>query len=458
MSINFSTQEIGRRALRSSQLGLALAGQNIANVNTPGYTRRGVELSLTQLPGAGARPVSESSIEGVRNFRDNFLEQRIHAETASNGRLTAQRDALAPVEAALSESGGGAQSALENFFGAFRDLEANPSSVTQRGVVTQQGTILGNAFQTTSNRLGQIRHEADQTLRSAIAETNELAQKVAYLNGKLQNASGPNVFDLRDQRNESVRQLAELTGARTVPNQDGTISLTLGDGRALVTGTEALPLTVVDTPPNGLASIQSSGQPAVFSDGKIAGLKDALGKIGNQFSDLDDLAASVADRVNTLHTSGADADGAAGLAFFVSGNAQPLAAANFAVNPSLAANARLVVASPLTQPAESGTVAGALANLLNDTNSQVGSRTGSFSSIYGSFVAEAGANVRQAEDSLSLQAAILAQAAAQQQSLSGVSLDEEAINLLQYQRAFEAAAKFLKIADEITQTTISLGQ
>jgi flagellar hook-associated protein 1 FlgK len=459
MSINFSTHEIGRRALRSSQLGLALTGQNISNINTPGYTRRGLEHSLTQLPGAGLRPVSESSIEGVRNFRDNFLEQRINAETASNGRFTAQYDALAPVEAALSETGGGSiAGALESFFGAFRDLDANPSSVTQRGVVVQQGTVLANAFHTTSGRLDQIRRETDQTLRATVEETNDLAEKVAYLNGRLKTASGPDVFELRDQRNEYARQLAELSGARSVPNQDGTITLTLGDGRALVAGTEAKPLTLVDTPPNGLATIQINGQPTIFSDGKIAGLQDALGKIGDQFSDLDDLAASVADRVNTLHASGTDLDDAGGLAFFVSANAQPLAAANITVNPALKANARLVVASPLAQPAAAGTVAGALANLLHDTNSQVGAQTGSFSSIYGSFIAEAGTNVRRAEDSLSLQAAILAQAAAQQQSISGVSLDEEAINLLQYQRAIEAAAKFLKIADEITQTTIALGQ
>ncbi len=103
-------------------------------------------------------------------------------------------------------------------------------------------------------------------------------------------------------------------------------------------------------------------------------------------------------------------------------------------------------------------MARSIANLLSDKTSVAGTRTGSFTDIYGSIVAEAGQAVKTAEDELTTQSAILAQTQAQRDSISGVSLDEEAINLLQYQKAYEAAARFLKVADEMTQTILQLGQ
>jgi flagellar hook-associated protein 1 FlgK len=96
--------------------------------------------------------------------------------------------------------------------------------------------------------------------------------------------------------------------------------------------------------------------------------------------------------------------------------------------------------------------------LLNDNNSQAGTRAGSFNSIFASLVTDAGARISSADNALATQSLILSQTEAQRESISGVSLDEEAINLLQYQKAYEAAARFLRIADEMTQTILSLGQ
>src|SRR6185436_4089257 len=149
MGVNFSPFEIGRRALHAAQLGLTVTGQNIANVNTPGYTRQAVQLSADPSLGVGRALIGTGvTIDGVRSFRDQFIDARLQTETAIAGRLTAQRDALAPVEAAFSETGqgGGLRDALNNFFGAFRDLEAHPSSVPVRTAVVQQAGELVSAF------------------------------------------------------------------------------------------------------------------------------------------------------------------------------------------------------------------------------------------------------------------------------------------------------------------------
>jgi flagellar hook-associated protein 1 len=460
MSINFSAFEIGRRALNASQLGINIAGQNIANVNTPGYSRRRVQLTESADTSINRYSVGNGvTVAGVQSFRDNFIQSRIQTETGIAGRLTARRDALAPVETALQGSeSGGLQNALNSFFGAFRDLEGNPNSVPLRSLATQRGVNLANAFQTTRARLDSIRLGTDEQLRSSVDHVNTISQQVADLNDQIRSAeaTGAEASALRDQRGELVNQLSELTGARSTENSDGTVTVTIGEGRPLVSGDKAFTLEAHNTPPLGLASITIDGQPAVFNEGTIAGLRSAITDTSAQIDSLDALAASVVQRVNDLHTSGTDLDGNQGTNFF--NNSQPVTSANISVNAAITGNPRLIVASPLAPPGQSGTIAGEIANLLTDQNSTAGQRTGSFSSIFGSMLADAGEQVSSADNGLQTQAAILAQATAQRDSVSGVSLDEEAINLLQYQKAFEAAARFIKVADEMTQMILSLAQ
>lgn len=460
MSINFSAFEIGRRALNASQTGINIAGQNIANVNTPGYSRRRVQLvESAPINLSGYTIGTGVSVQGIQSFRDNFIQSRIQTETGIAGRLTARRDALSPVETALQGSeNGGLQNAIAGFFGAFRDLEANPGSVPLRSLAVQRGTNLANAFQSTRARLDQIRTGTDAQLRSSVEQANNLSQRIAKLNQQIRTSegSGEEAAALRDQRAELVTQLSELTGVRSTENTDGTLTLSISDGRPLVAGDKAYSLTAEPVPPLGLSVVTLGGGPAEISDGAIAGLQEAIGATTVQINDLDALAASVVQRVNNLHTSGTDLDGNAGINFF--SDSAPVTAANISVNAAVAGNPRLIVASPLAQPGQAGTIAGEIANLLTDPNSSAGTRTGSFSSIFSSMLADAGEQIRSADNDLETQAAVLSQAIAQRDAISGVSLDEEAINLLQYQKAFEAAARFIKVADEMTQIIISLGQ
>lgn len=458
MSLNFSSFEIGRRALFANQLGINITGQNISNVNTPGYSRQRVLLGDSAPMNFNGHSVGTGvTIQGVEAFRNRFIESRIQTETGIAGRLNAQLDSLSQVETALQGAGGGGlQNALNGFFGAFRDLDANPNSVSLRAVTAQKGSALAAAFQTTRSRLDEIRRGADGQIRSSVDEANSLSQRVADLNNQIKNAeaTGGEASALRDQRGEIVNRLSELTGARSVENADGTINLTIGEGMALVTGDHASQLQANSTPPLGLATLTLDGQPATFDEGTIRGLQNAITETTAQIDALDGLAAKVVERVNNLHSTGTDLDGNAGTNFFTVGN--PVTAANISINSAITTNPRLIAASPLTQPGQSGTIAGEIANLLTDQNTTVGTRTGSFSSIFGSMLTDAGEQVSNAENGLQTQAAILAQATAQREAVSGVSLDEEAVNLLQYQKAYEAAARFLKVADEMTQTILSL--
>jgi flagellar hook-associated protein 1 FlgK len=461
MGVNFSPFDIGRRALQAAQLGLTVTGQNIANVNTPNYSRQSVILSASPSDGSNLRLVGSGvTIDGVRQFRDQFVDSRLQTETAISGRLTAQRDALSPVDEALNENGNGINAAINTFFGAFQALETNPNSLTMRTDLVSKANSLTTTFSTTRTRLVGIRSDTDQQLRSEVDHLNELTQQVADLNVRISTTenSGSSASELRDLRGEVVKQVAELTGARSIENQDGMVTLTMGDGQALVSGSHATSLEVQDTLPDGLAAVLINGQPAAIADGRLRGLTDSMKAIGDQIGALDDLAASITTRVNTLHTSGTDRAGNAGGNFFAVPVSGPITAANFSVHASIKADPNRIVASPLATGSASATIAGAIGALLTDTGSSAGTRVGSFSSIYASIVSDAGKSVKSVNDALTIQQAILNQATAQRDAVSGVSLDEEAINMLQFQKSYEAAARFLRIADDMTRTIMSLGQ
>jgi flagellar hook-associated protein 1 len=463
MGVNFSAFEIGRRALRTSQLGINITGQNIANVNTPGYTRLKLEVTPSPTNGASLRlGNSEISADGIYAVRDQFVEARLQTETGQLGRLQARSDALAPIDAIFTEAaaGGGLQSALVGFFGAFRDLEAQPTSVSVRATVVAQAETLTTAFRTTRERLSDLRSEVNSTMLNTVERVNQLAEQVAQFNSKISIAenNGDLATDLRDQRGEVVRELAELTGARTTQDTSGSFTLTLPDGRALVVADQTFRLDAVSTPPDGLVTLEMNGQAVSLNNGKLRGLQEAVDEINGHLTSLDQLAESLADRVNTFHTSGSDLYGNPGLALFNAQGGGAVTAANIQLDAAFTANPRLIVAAAAGAGSGDATIARSLGGLLSDQSSVVGGQTGSFENFYSTLVTTAGNSVRSAEDALATQQLILAQTQAQRDSVSGVSLDEEAINLLQYQKAYEAAARFLKVADEMTQTILSLAQ
>ncbi|MEZ5306536.1 MAG: flagellar hook-associated protein FlgK [Pyrinomonadaceae bacterium] len=459
MGINFSSFEIGRRALNANQLGIEITGHNIANVNTPGYSRRSVYLAESPPDGYGNFQIGTGvTVESVQAFRDNFIESRIQRELGIAGYLSARRDSLFPVESALQGvDGGGIQASISDFFGAFRDLEANPDSVPLRSVVTGRAQTVTDTFHSTAERLQEIRSSTDLQIRATVDEVNRLSERIATLNVEIRKSlnAGGDAEALRDQRNELLNGLSELTGARSTQNDDGTITITVGEGRALVNADQVHLITADNVPPFGLAELNLDGQPVVFESGTINGLSSAIDTVNDTLETLDGIAAEFAARVNAIHTTGTDLDGNPGVNIFDTSGT--ITASTIRVDPTVRTNPRLIVASALPQPSEYGTVAGQIAGLLTETGITVGSRNGSFSSIYGTLITDAGSQVRDALDGLETQAAIIAQATAQRESISGVSLDEEAISLLQYQKAFEAAAKFIRVADEMTQTIISLG-
>ena len=246
------------RGLEAQRVGLDVTGQNIANVNTPGYTRRVVDLGA--VPPESTRSAGRGvEVLGIRAQRDRLLERRLESEISGSHREASLAGALGNVETSLGSAGRTIDARLTEFFDSFARLADDPTSSVARRDVLQQGQSLAAAFRETSDRLRQSRTDADRQVVATVDQINSLADRIATLNRSLgaTNDNGTRLH-LQDEQATLVRQLAELTDINIVEREDGGVDVDIADGRALVVGQTAVALTT---------SANSSGQHAISSGG-----------------------------------------------------------------------------------------------------------------------------------------------------------------------------------------------
>src|SRR5262245_29376865 len=243
MSDLFASLSAATRALEAQRYGLDVTGQNIANVNTPGYTRRVVDLGA--VPPESSRSAGRGvEILGIRSQRDRLLERRLEREISGAHREASLAEALATVETALGSSGRSIDARLTEFFDSFSRLADDPSSSVARRDVLQQGQSLAAAFRETSDRLSQARTDADRQVVATVDQINSLADRIATLNRSLGSTSDNGTrLALQDEQATLVRQLAELTDIGVLERADGGVDIDIAEGRALVVGQSSLALT-----------------------------------------------------------------------------------------------------------------------------------------------------------------------------------------------------------------------
>ncbi|MGE0444583.1 MAG: flagellar hook-associated protein FlgK [Vicinamibacterales bacterium] len=459
MSNLFTSLTSATRALEAQRFGLDVAGQNIANVNTPGYARRAVDL-VSSKPDSPFNVGRGAEVAGVRSLRDQLLDARLGREVTAQRREAAVAEALSVVEASLGEAGSSIDAALVGFFDAFGPLAENPASAVARQDVLLRGASLASAFGDMSSRFEMARTDADRHVRGAVAEINALAERIASLNGAIGAAATAEAsLHLRDDLSVALRQLSELTDADMLVRADGGADVSIGPGQPLVVGGAAYAVAVESTAPSGLAALTLGGTPlaGTIEGGRLGGLmhvRDTL--IPGYQQDLDTLAFEVAAQVNAAHEAGFDLDGAAGEPFFtfnaplagVSGGA----AAALQVTDTLAADGRLIAAAGTPTPGDN-TAARALAALREARVLDGGSAT--LVDGWAQLVYVVGRDVRTAEGARDSRAEIVRQVDALRDEVSGVSLDEEAMMLMKFQRAYEANAKFFTVIDQAIQTLLN---
>lgn len=464
----YGIMSVATRSLLTQQKAIDVTGQNIANVNTPGYSRQRVVMETSApiafTPGQMGTGVKAAEIQRIY---DRFVGGQINAETQSLGRWEAREGALQRAELVFNDAdGAGLSQAMSDFWNAWQDLANNPSGYPERSALLSKGDTLARAFNTMAGNLVQIQQDYDANIRGTVEQINMLSGQIADLNDKISQVevAGQNSNDYRDQRDQLLVQLAERIDIRTYEDNFGRVSVQLADGRPLVDGSLQWDLGTV-TNAAGHADVVWTNRDGTAADitGTIQGgqLKGWLevrdGDVQGYLDRLNALAAGIMNEVNALHRSGfgttldpLTGNPVTGTDFFAGADA-----AGMALNPIVAGDVgRIAAAASAAGVPGDGTQALAVASLFQQPLMQGG--TASFDDYYNTLVSTVGNDVRTAGASREYQEAMVHHLEDYRESVSGVNLDEEMINLIRFQHAYEAAAKLITTVDELLETVMNM--
>ena len=415
----------------ANQESLDVTGQNIANAQTPGYTRQTAVLQTgpsiaiaAQSPdnGNGAQLGTGVGVETITRIRDSYLEGQYRGESATLGSASTSAEALEQVQTALQEpSSAGLSSRLSAMWNAWNSLANSPTSAGAREGVVGAGTEVANALNGLSKQIAATSSEATARFSALTGPGGEVqadAEQIAALNSqiKLSEQAGQEPNELLDRREQLINGLSSLANVSVGEGQFGVVSVTLaGTSEALVEG---------DTVhwPQAL-SAASGGQL-----GALLALSEPEGKLAQLQGDLNEVAESIATSINELQPR---------QPFF---SFTPGAAAE---TIQVAATAAQIQTGPEGEPG-ANTLAVEIAGL----------RGGAAETGYTTFVSRVGTEVKVAKAAEGNAEAMRSAVASQRQVVSGVSLDEEMTNLITFQRGYEASARTLTTMDQLLETLI----
>lgn len=443
-------------SLYAQRRGMDVVGQNVANASTEGYSRQRVAM---QSVGGSTVPALFSTWNGavggvtvasVERMRDAFVEERARSEHAGLERATAVQSTYAALEKVSGEpSDTGLQHALGELWAGFGDVANHPDDLAARNQLVQRAAGVTDWLRGASAALSS-QWTATRTDLSALADdVNAAAAGVAELNTAIQRATlaGQPANELADQRDGLAMKVAQLTGATTRAGEDGSLDIYLG-GTALVRGRLAEKVAV--SGPTQLSDVtagaqvglvwpQFGNQPVTGLGGKAGGLTDSLNVVIPGFSaELDSVAAGLASAVNGQNAAGFDLDGAAG---------GPLFSGTTAATIGLATTDPRKVAASATAGTFDGSNADALAALVSSSSGP--------DRRYRDVVTNLAVSAASANARVGAQGSVTSSLDDARTSSAGVDIDEEMVNMLTYQRAYEGASRMLTAVDQMLDQLIN---
>ncbi len=443
------------RALLAQQQAMDAVAHNVANVNTPGYTRQRV---ILQQGGA----VTANGIGGgvdfqrVERVRDLFVDMQTYTEAGAAGDFHARSASLGNIEASLGQTGpGGLQAAMDQFFNSWRDLANAPEQSAVRAGVIQAGQEFAATVNRVARGLEDARRDTNNRIVTDVAEVNRLAERLAFLNVRIveTRATGNPASDLSDERDLTLTRLSHLVDVHTIQSEAGSMEVFVG-GRSLVSLGNVEQIDLVRNPANGNyhdLEWGSDGDPVLIRSGEIGGLLHQRDTdIPSRIASLDALVAQIALDVNTAHALGYAQDGVITGTAFLTGTT----AATLAVAAPVIANPGLVAAATATASIGDGRNALAIADLQQALSMSAGNED--YGAYLNGIVTSVGVATRDAEWRATSQDMRLQHLESLRQSASGVNLDEEMVSMVQYQRGYEAAARMIRAVDEMLDSLLRL--
>jgi len=473
----FTALNAGKTALSVNQKSIEIIGNNIANVNTDGYSRQSASLSPYPSMNFGNFFIGQGVVvSDVKRDHDVFVTNMLQDKSIEFGLQEGQTRALSELERIFNISEENISTEVNRYFDSWQELSSNPSGLVERDIVIQRGELLADKFHSTIDGLNKVKDNINDSIVSKIDDVNAKISEIAELNDRIFTIEiqGQTANGSRDRRDILAKDLATSLGVKTYYDNKGMMAVMLPNGLPIVQGVMPMKIEAI---PNGSdldLVLHAGGATRPLDINSLGGEFEGLVHIRDEFipslkDDLDILAYEITEAVNAVHRNGAGLDAITGpyvsRDFFTANPPPPIgkpphhdAARNISVALT---DSRHVAAAkaPPAPPAVPNVTPGDNRNALDISNigeQPIINLTDSFGDFYGKLTAKVGIEANMNTLALGGAEDAMVQLQNLRDGLSGVSLEEEMINLIQFQRGFESSAKFLSTVDEMMASLMQL--
>ncbi len=458
MSSLFFGLNIATTALQANQSALNVTGNNLANASTVGYSRQRAGVVQGTPVQVGQQTFGSGVVvEGVERIQAQWLQRQVNQVQSDNSYYTALGQGIGQLETLLAEpSEEGLGAALTEFWNSWEALSEDPTDSSLRAQVVDQASCLATQYNRTVTGLIEAEQGFGTSVEDTVAQVNSLTAELAELNTAIAKAeaAGQAPNTLLDQRDLLVADITQKLGVEV--EADGSyLNLKLPNGVPyLVNGGRAFPIDAETGPSGNLTDFRVGGGSVTLAEGELGALIELRDEISPGLrSELATLMDTVVSQVNSLHASGYDRDGNPGEDLFLWVDDATGPPGRLEVNPAVATDPDKIAAATSPETPGEGDLARQVADLRTQSIFQA---TGDTPAGYLSLIVQdLGEKGRQAGIFEASSGSILLQLEAQSQSISGVNVDEEMVFLIQYQRGYEAAARFLNTVDGLLDTLIN---
>ena len=469
-----------RTSLEVNQKSIEIIGNNISNLNTEGYSRQKAEFETYPAMNFGDFFIGQGvKITDVKREHDVFIDNQIKQKAVDFGLQDSLTRPLSELERVFNITEDNLSTDIDKFFDSLQELSADPSDLVQRNNVILQGGVLTTSFNNTVNELNAIKENINDTILSKLDAVNSQIQEIADLNDRIYSIEihGQTANSARDQRDMVAKSLAQTLGAQSYEDSKGMLSVQLPGGLPLVQGNMPMSISADVSGTNLTLKLHAGGVVRNIGLRNLGGEFEGLVDIRDNFipalnNDLDKLAYELSTQVNIQHQAGGALDSSTGNLFFseppnyvASPPAPPPTATQYADAARqisvVITDPRKVAAGAAPNPGPPpGTVApGDNRNALilsNIGDNYLIDGSDNFNSLFGKIAAKVGIESNQNQLSLKGVQDAMNQLENFRDGLVGVSLEEEMISLIQFQRGFESSAKFLSTVDEMMATVMGI--
>jgi flagellar hook-associated protein 1 FlgK len=458
---------IARSAINAHQTAIQVISHNVANAETPGYSRQRVSLQ-ENWPARMPEGIVGTGVfvRDVSQVRNTLLDVSYRRDSSSAAGFGLRRDLLGQVEQIFHEpTDDGFNSTLDAFWNSWSDLSNAPDNATARQVVQQRGAQVAIALNAQATRLDEVRADTVSRLNRSVGQLNDYARQVAELNGQIvgAEAGGQTAGDLRDARNRIIDDMSKLASLQVIEAPGGGVAVIVNN-QTLVDGNAARSIAFSGNPPSLQLNFAGSADPLTGVGGELSALTEVLNRdLVQTRARLDELAAGVVSAVNGIHAGGwspaaeptppAPAGWAgSNVAFFTGTDA-----ASIALSAEVAGDRNMIAAGAIFGGTADNTIALRLSQL-RDTGVSIGTppTTITLANHYRDTVTTLALDTNAAASASTVHETLAAQSDTRRQSVSGVSTDEELVQLMRSQQAYVAATRLISAVDEMAQALLNM--